>query len=77
VSCPELDLAVSIAIAEPGVYGARMTGAGFGGCAITLVERAAVSRVRDAICAGFAGRFATRPELFVVEASEGVRSHEL
>jgi len=77
VSCPELDLAVSIAIAEPGVYGARMTGAGFGGCTITLLERAAVSRVTDAIRLGFEGRFEARPELFVVEASEGVRSHEL
>src|SRR5690606_22445318 len=36
VSCPELDLLVEIARATEGVYGARMTGAGFGGCAIAL-----------------------------------------
>jgi galactokinase len=36
VSCPELDLLVEIARATGGVYGARMTGAGFGGCAIAL-----------------------------------------
>ncbi len=39
VSCPELDAAVEIARGTPGVFGARMTGAGFGGCTISLVRR--------------------------------------
>ncbi len=38
VSCDELDLLVSIAVDVPGVYGSRMTGGGFGGCTVTLVE---------------------------------------
>jgi galactokinase len=38
VSCPELDLLVALARAEPGCHGARLTGAGFGGCAIALVD---------------------------------------
>jgi galactokinase len=37
VSCPELDLMVELAQGLPGVYGARMTGGGFGGCAVSLV----------------------------------------
>jgi galactokinase len=38
VSCPELDAVVDAARAMPGVFGARMTGAGFGGCAVALVD---------------------------------------
>ena len=39
VSCPELDLLTDLARNHPACHGARMTGAGFGGCAIALVER--------------------------------------
>jgi galactokinase len=53
VSCPELDTIVDIARAAPGVYGARMTGAGFGGCAIALVDPAALTNTSAAITADF------------------------
>ncbi len=43
VSSPELDLICEIARAEPGCYGARMTGAGFGGCAVALVDAGRVA----------------------------------
>jgi len=42
VSCDELDLLVELALEVPGVYGSRMTGGGFGGCTITLVDRDSV-----------------------------------
>ena len=42
ISSPELDALVEIARAVPGVIGARLTGAGFGGCTINLVRRDAV-----------------------------------
>ena len=42
VSCDELDLLVELALEVPGVHGSRMTGGGFGGCTITLVERDSV-----------------------------------
>lgn len=39
VSCPELDLLVELAVSHPACYGARLTGAGFGGCTVNLVDR--------------------------------------
>ncbi len=39
VSCPELDLLVELAASHPACYGARLTGAGFGGCTVNLVEK--------------------------------------
>jgi galactokinase len=43
VSTPRLDALVSRLTALPGVYGARLTGAGFGGCVVALAEPGAVS----------------------------------
>jgi galactokinase len=53
VSCAELDLAVATAV-DNGALGARMTGGGFGGSAIALVEPDARDRVADAVLAAFA-----------------------
>jgi galactokinase len=75
VSCDELDAAVEAATSEPGVYGARMTGGGFGGCTITLLEENAIDRVSKAIAARFQNQFRVRPELFVSNACGGVQEH--
>lgn len=72
VSCPELDAAVEAAMAESGVYGSRMTGGGFGGCAVTLLETAAVERVQLAILARFSRSFSRTPRFFTARASPGV-----
>ncbi len=68
VSCPELDLLVELAASERGVIGARMTGGGFGGCTVTLVEAARAEAVIAAVTQGYrreTGRdcttFTTRP----------------
>merc|ERR1719394_1051691 len=55
VSCPELDQLVELAIKCEGVYGSRMTGGGFGGCTVTLVERNFTEKVIEAITKGYTG----------------------
>ena len=52
VSSPELDALVEIAMSVPGVFGSRLTGAGFGGCTVTLVRRDAIGALTDAILIG-------------------------
>jgi galactokinase len=68
VSCPELDLLVELAASDRGVIGTRMTGGGFGGCTVTLVEAARAEAVIAAVTQGYrleTGRectpFTTRP----------------
>ena len=63
VSCRELDALVEIASGVPGVYGSRMTGGGFGGCTISLVDEEGVDGFRQAVekCA----------EVYVSGAAEG------
>ncbi|TDL45491.1 galactokinase [Microbacterium oleivorans] len=72
ISVPELDLAVETARAN-GAIGARMTGGGFGGSAIALIERDAVPAVREAVLAAFAAAGHTEPHVFTVRPSEGAR----
>jgi galactokinase len=73
VSSPELDALVEIAQATPGVIGARLTGAGFGGCTINLVRRDAVPALRAAVMRGYPARTGLTPRVFEVEASAGAR----
>lgn len=73
VSCQELDVAVQAATAEPGVYGSRMTGGGFGGCTVSLAESAAIERVTAAVQRAFAERGLSQPELFATRACGGAR----
>lgn len=72
ISVPELDLAVTTA-RSAGAIGARMTGGGFGGAAIALTPRSALSTVKAAVLAGFAAAGFAVPDLFVVHAAEGAR----
>jgi galactokinase len=73
ISSPELDALVEIARATPGVIGARLTGAGFGGCTINLVHRGAVPALREAILRDYPARTGLTPRVFEVEASAGAR----
>ncbi|OPZ82374.1 MAG: Galactokinase [bacterium ADurb.Bin429] len=77
VSCPELDAMVDIARRQSGVYGSRMTGAGFGGCTVSLVA----DEYADAFVAavGPAYRVATGldPQIYVCQASAGAGEVEI
>jgi galactokinase len=70
VSCPELDVAVEAALSS-GALGARMTGGGFGGCAIAVVDVARAGAVQDAAINAFAASGFTAPRVFTVRPSAG------
>jgi len=70
ISSPELDVAVDSALAA-GALGARMTGGGFGGAAIALVEQAGVTAVADAVTEAFAAHGFTAPHVFAVSPAAG------
>ncbi|WP_144753042.1 galactokinase [Curtobacterium pusillum] len=72
ISVPELDLAVATAM-EHGAVGARMTGGGFGGAAIALVDREARGAIADAVTAAFAAAGYREPNVFTVHAAQGAR----
>jgi len=71
VSCKELDLMVDLAGQCNGVYGARMTGGGFGGCAVALVESDAVDEFTVAVAKGYQRATGLQPEIYVCTAADG------
>jgi galactokinase len=71
VSSQELDVLVEIAQRQPGVFGARMTGAGFGGCTVNLVQRDAADPFTKAIQEGYQKALGLHAEVYVFEASDG------
>jgi galactokinase len=71
VSCPELDLLVELALATPGVYGSRMTGAGFGGCTVTLAQRDAVEAMREELVPRYREETGLEPMLFATAPAAG------
>ncbi len=72
VSCAELDSMVSVARAAEGVYGARMTGGGFGGCTINLVKTDKVEKFQQVVARGYQQATGYTPEIYVCSAAEGV-----
>ncbi|ROP72246.1 galactokinase [Curtobacterium sp. PhB115] len=72
ISVPELDLAVATAV-EQGAVGARMTGGGFGGAAIALVDRESRGAITAAVTAAFASAGYREPNVFTVHAAQGAR----
>ena len=77
VSCPELDLMVELAAGRPGVFGARMTGGGFGGCTVNLVEAPSAEVFQRAVSAEYERRTGLHPEIYALRAAEGVRAVSL
>ena len=71
VSTPELDQLVACALATPGVVASRMTGAGFGGCTVSLVEVEGAEQVRDEVCRRYADASGRQPRAWVSTAADG------
>ena len=71
VSGPELDKLVEIARGVSGVYGSRLTGAGFGGCTVTLARPDAVERLEQAVLDQYEKATGLAPRLWVSEAADG------
>jgi galactokinase len=72
VSSPALDTIVDIAREQTGCYGARMTGAGFGGCAVALVQHEESARFVERVRSEYSRRTSLPPRLYVTEATAGV-----
>jgi galactokinase len=71
VSCPELEAMREAALGGPGCCGARMVGAGFGGCVIALVEAGAVEQFRQQVGQGYERATGLKPEIFATRPAEG------
>jgi len=77
VSCPELDLLVDAAKEIDGVYGARMTGGGFGGCTVNLIREDVEPVFRKAVADIYAGTFGFQPDIYAFKAADGASEIEL
>ncbi len=75
VTGPYLDAIVDAALAAPGCLGARMTGAGFGGCALALVERDALGTFIEAVRSAYMAATGVQPDFRMTHPADGV--HEL
>ena len=71
VSCPELDLLVALSMGQKGCHGARLTGAGFGGCAIALVDAESVDSFARDVARDYAARTRLEPQVIVSRPAEG------
>ncbi len=72
ISCREVDVMVALNAAAEGVYGARMTGGGFGGSTISLVEAGAVDKFQHSVAAGYRAATGLEPQIFVSPPAAGV-----
>ena len=74
VSCPELDALVDIALSigpNGGVHGCRMTGGGFGGCTVALVQASRVAAVSNRVAAEYEKQTGIKPTLFLSRPAAG------
>jgi galactokinase len=76
VSTDELDLIVEIAGTIRGVYGARMTGAGFGGCAVALAQPRAVEPLVERVTSAYVEKIAKEPQFYITTATAGAGAVE-
>ena len=71
VTCPETDFLATFAQQFPGVLGSRMTGAGFGGCTVTLIAENQVDTFVESLGRAYEERFGLRADFYVAEIGNG------
>jgi galactokinase len=71
VTCPELNLLVALARDCKGVYGSRMTGGGFGGCTVTLIDASQIEAFCKTVSEGYTQQTGLDPYIYVVEPEQG------
>ena len=74
VSCKELDLLVDLAASSTGVYGARMTGGGFGGCTVNLVRADRASAFKAHIAQAYRERAGITPDIYICDPAQGAEA---
>jgi len=77
VSCAELDLLVDLALKQEGVLGARMTGAGFGGCIVNLIEKNYIDAFKKNIKNEYKKITGINPDIYITLPAEGAKVLEL
>ncbi len=73
VSCAELDLLVDLALKQEGVLGARMTGAGFGGCTVNLLKRDYIDAFKKSVKDEYKKITGINPDIYVTRPAEGAK----
>jgi galactokinase len=73
-SCAEIDILVELANKQPGCFGARLTGGGFGGCTVNLVAAANVAAFTEAMRTGYLSATGITPEIYTSRASGGAHA---
>ena len=73
VTCPELDFLAERAQQFPGVLGSRMTGAGFGGCTVTLIAEERVEAFVETLGKAYEEKFGLRADFYVAEIGDGAK----
>jgi len=73
-SCPEIDILVDLANRQPGCFGARLTGGGFGGCTVNLVAASAAAAFTAAMHAGYLAATGISAEIYTSRASAGAHA---
>src|SRR5207302_2537809 len=73
-SCPEADAMVELAQDLPGLIGARLTGGGFGGCTVNLVEQQQAAAFSQALAERYASQTGVRPQIHICHASGGAHA---
>lgn len=77
VSCPQLDLLVEIASKVPGTFGSRMTGAGFGGCTVSLVDSNQVADFKRIVKEKYDRETGENSKVYACKPSAGVKTKTL